>query len=92
MPITPTPKLGASAKAPDVWQNASFQDVTLVYMVSAIISSGQYAPGPLIMELALGAMEQIMVETGRWDGVPLTIMTQTKASETFKNISPKKRA
>lgn len=95
MPITPTPSQLPRlplAGAPDLYTNASFQDVVLTQMVAAILASGQYAPGPLIMQLALGAMEQIMVETGRWDGAPLAgFTTQTQASETFKNISPKKR-
>ena len=90
MPILPAPKPGAIPTAiPDLYSNASFYDVTLVQMVAAIISSGAYAPGPLIMELALAATSQLMVETGRWDGVPI-FMTQAQAYDRFRTMGLRK--
>jgi len=92
MPIAPKPKvIYPAAGIPDTYANATFFDVTLGQMVAAIIASGQYAPGPLIMTLALGATEQLMVETGRWDGVPMALVNQSQASDVFRLISPKKR-
>jgi len=84
MPIVPTPKvIYPTAGIPDLWTNATYFDVTLSQMVAALISSGQYAPGPLIMDLALAATSQLMVETGRWDGVPTSLMTPAQAHQRF---------
>jgi len=71
--------------APDAWENASYQDVTLVHMVAALIASGNYTPGPLIIELAQAATAQIMVESGRWDGIPYD-MTLEQAQARLRNM------
>jgi len=92
MPIAPTPKLGSIpvAGVPDLWENATFYDVTLVMMVQALLNSGLYAPGPLLMGVALAATEQLMVETGRWDGAP-TFMTQEEAQAQWKGFRISKK-
>jgi hypothetical protein len=54
-------------------------------MMASLIASGKYAPGPLIMELALAAMAQVMVETGRWDGTARH-MDLTQAQDVFKRM------
>ena len=88
MPIIPTPKvIFPAAGVPDLWTNATYFDVTLGQMVAALIASGKYAPGPLIMELALASTAQLMVETGRWDGVPSVGLTPAQAQATFKRWS-----
>lgn len=82
MPIVPQPRAttlpAPVAGQPDPWQNADYYDVLLANMTAAFIASGQYAPGPLIMQLALAATAEVMYQTGRWlrptlqDGVDLT--------------------
>lgn len=67
MPINPQPAQWPEfGDVKDMWSEASFYDVTLVRMMAAIIASGEYAPGPLIMELSLAATAEIMYQTGRW--------------------------
>jgi hypothetical protein len=90
MPITPRPSvLPRAAAEPDKWTDASFQDVTFTQMMAALIASGEYAPGPLIQELALAATSQVMVETGRWDGAAKH-MTLAQAQEVFQRMGQRK--
>lgn len=81
MPISPLPP---NTKDPDLWTDATFFDVTLVNMVQALISSGKFAPGPIVMELALAATADIMVQTGRWSDSAATNYTQDQLTAIFR--------
>lgn len=53
------------AKAPqDLFVDLSVRDRTFILMVESLIASGGYKPGPLIMEIAQEATDQIMIELG----------------------------
>lgn len=80
MPIVPLPT--NELPPPDKWADATFYDATLVQMVTALISSGRYTPGPLVMELAVAATAQIMIETRRWTA-PTTDYTLEQAMRNF---------
>lgn len=79
--IIPTPIPVAGPPTQDKWVDASFFDVTLVNMVDALLASGKYSPGPLIMQLALSATAQIMIQTGRWTGADVAQMTLQEATD-----------
>lgn len=67
MPIIPTPGPTATNPPPAVkWADATYYDVALANVTCAIIASGQYAPGPLITQLALAATAELMYQTSRW--------------------------
>ena len=91
MPIEPAPQQLPVAPnvTTDLWADASFYDVTLVRMVHALLASGAYSPGPLVMKLALASASQIMVETKRWAGTPTGIYTMEQLESAFKLLSPK---
>lgn len=57
------------AAVQDRWTDASYRDVVLAQMVAALIASGKYAPGTLLMQLAIAATTQLMVETARVSGL-----------------------
>jgi len=82
MPINPPPPLQVPFAVPDQYANASFFDVMLGQTVAALIASGNFAPGPLIMELALAVTSQLMVKTERWDGIPVQ-MSPDQAQQRF---------
>lgn len=55
----------AAAKVPtDLFTDLSVHDRTFIIMVEALITSGNYLPGPLIMQIAQEATDQIMIELG----------------------------
>lgn len=91
MPITPRPKALPipDGEPPDPWGSASFHDVTLVKMMAAVIASGEYAPGPLIMQLAMAATAEIMYQTGRWarpPGINTDTITPEEAAAAFRGM------
>ena len=89
MPIEPRPVQEAVTPGQDKYSEASFQDVSFVQMMAALIASGEYAPGPLIVQLALAATAEIMYETGRWNrdsGINPQTMTPEQAHSLFQNM------
>lgn len=90
MPIAPMPTATVAPTPPsEQWASASYYDILLANMVAAFIASGQYAPGPLIMQLALAATAEVMYQTGRWTkppGINSIDLTPEEARNLFQGM------
>ena len=97
MPIVPQPDAPPTTSAvptPDKWADASFYDVTLVRMTEGLLASAAYAPGPLIVQLALAATAEMMYETNRWARPPGAVgplLTPEEAEAVFRDTHPNHR-